>query len=88
MRHCAYPGLAGAGILLLIAGVAQSAFSQPQQQIIRRQQAPPNAAPSPSDEKCQDFDRCMKQMEAQVRNIEKEIEAGLPNWSAQPRRWR
>jgi len=78
MRHSAYPGLAGAGILLLIAGVAQSAFSQPQQQVTRPQQATPNAASSPSDEKCQDFDRCMKQMEAQVRNIEKEIEAGLP----------
>jgi len=78
MRHSAYPGLAGAGILLLIAGVAQSAFSQPQQQVTRPQQGTPNAASSPSDEKCQDFDRCMKQMEAQVRNIEKEIEAGLP----------
>ena len=78
MRHCAYPGLAGAGILLLIAGVAQSAFSQPQQQVTRPQQATPNAAPSPSDKKCRDFDPCMKQMEAQVRNIEKEIEAGLP----------
>ena len=78
MRHSAYPGFAGAGILLLIAGVAQSAFSQPQQQVTRPQQATSDVAPSPSDEKCQDFVRCMKQMEAQVRTIEKEIEPGLP----------
>jgi serine protease Do len=78
MRHFAYPGVAGTGILLLIAGVAQSAFSQQQQQATRPQQATSGAAPSPSDEKCQDFDRCVKQMEAQVRNIEKEIDAGLP----------
>ena len=78
MRRFAYPGLAGAGILLLIVGTPRPAFSQSQQQVTERQQATPNAAPSPPDEKCQDFYRCMKQMEAQVRTIEKEIEAGLP----------
>ncbi|MGA8306731.1 MAG: PDZ domain-containing protein [Candidatus Acidiferrales bacterium] len=79
MRHFAHPGLAAAGILLLVVvGATQSAFSQSQQQVTPPQQATSNAAPSPSDEKCQDFDRCMKQMEAQVRTIEKEIEAGLP----------
>jgi len=78
MRYFAYPGFAEAGILLLLAGAAPSASSHPQQQVTRPQQATPNAAPSPPDEKCQDFDRCMKQMEAQVRTIEKEIEAGLP----------
>jgi serine protease Do len=79
MRHFAYPGFAAVGIpLLLVVGAAQSAFSQPQQQATEPQQAISNAAPSPLDEKCQDFDRCMKQMEAQVRTIEKEIEAGLP----------
>ena len=78
MRHFAHPGLAGAGFLLLIVGTARPAFSQPQQQVPEPQQATPSAAPSPSDEKCQDFERCMKQMETQVRTIEKEIEAGLP----------
>jgi len=79
MRHFAYPGLAAVGIpLLLVVGGAQPAFSQPQQQVTEPQQATSNAPPSPLDEKCQDFDRCMKQMEAQVRTIEKEIEAGLP----------
>ena len=78
MRHFAHPALAGAGILLLVVGATQSAYSQSQQQVTPPQQATSNAAPSPSDEKCQDFDRCMKQMEAQVRTIEKEIEAGLP----------
>jgi serine protease Do len=79
MRLFAYPGLAAAGILLLlVVGTTQSAFSQPQQQVTPPQQATSKAASSPSDEKCQDFDRCMKQMEAQVRTIEKEIEAGLP----------
>jgi serine protease Do len=79
MRHFAYPGLAAVGIpLLLVVGAAQPAFSQPQQQVTEPQQATSNAAPSPLDEKCQDFDRCMKQIEAQVRTIEKEIEAGLP----------
>jgi serine protease Do len=79
MRHFAHPALAAAGILLLlVVGATQSAYSQPQQQVTPPQQATPNAAPSPSDEKCQDFDRCMKQMETQVRTIEKEIEAGLP----------
>jgi serine protease Do len=77
MSYLAYPTLAGAAILLLLAGTVQSASSHPQQ-VTRPQQATSDAAPSPSDEKCQDFDRCMKQMEAQVRNIEKEIEAGLP----------
>ncbi len=79
MRHFAHPGLAGAGILLLlVVGATRSAYSQSQHQVTPPQQAIPNAVPSPSDEKCQDFDRCMKQMEAQVRTIEKEIEAGLP----------
>src|SRR5579862_5429450 len=79
MRHAAHPGLAAAGILLLlVVGAARSASSQPQQQATQPPQGTPNAAPSPSDKKCQDFDPCMKQMEAQVRNIEKEIEAGLP----------
>jgi serine protease Do len=78
MRHFAHPGLGAAGILLLVVGATQSAFSQPQQQVTPPQQVTSNAAPSPSDGKCQDFDRCMKQMEAQVRTIEKEIEAGLP----------
>ena len=79
MMRLAYPGLAAAGILLLLlVGAAQPAFSQPQQQVTESQQATSNAAPSPLDEKCQDFDRCMKQMEAQVRTIRKEIEAGLP----------
>ncbi len=78
MRHFAHPALAGAGILLLVVGATQSAYSQSQQQVTPSQQATSNAAPSPSYEKCQDFDRCMKQMEAQVRTIEKEIEAGLP----------
>jgi serine protease Do len=78
MRRFAHPGLAGAGILLLLAGAAPSAASHPQEQVTRPQHATPNAAPSPLDEKCQDFDRCMKQIEAQVRTIEKEIEAGLP----------
>ncbi len=78
MRRFAHPGLAGAGILLVLAGAAPSASSHPQEQVTRPQQATPNAAPSPLDEKCQDFDRCMKQIEAQVRTIEKEIEAGLP----------
>jgi serine protease Do len=77
MSYLAYPTLAGAAILPLLAGTVQSASSHPQQ-VTRPQQATSDAAPSPSDEKCQDFDRCMKQMEAQVRNIEKEIEAGLP----------
>ena len=79
MRHFANPGLAAVGIpLLLVAGAAHPAFSQSQQQVTEPRQATSNAAPSPLDEKCQDFDRCMKQMEAQVRTIEKEIEAGLP----------
>jgi serine protease Do len=79
MRYFAHPALTGAGILLLlVVGTTQSAYSQPQQQVTPPQQATPDAAPSPSDEKCQDFDHCMKQMEAQVRTIEKEIEAGLP----------
>lgn len=79
MRHFARPALAGTGILLLlVVGATQTAYSQSQQQVTPTQQATPNAAPSPSDEKCHDFDRCMKQMEAQVRTIEKEIEAGLP----------
>jgi len=79
MRHFAYPGLGAVGIpLLLVVGVAQPAFSQPQHQVTEPQQATSNAPPSPLDEKYQDFDRCMKQMEAQVRTIEKEIEAGLP----------
>jgi serine protease Do len=79
MRHFAYPGLAAVGIpLLLVVGATDSAYSQPQRQVTPPQQATSNAAPSPLDEKCQDFDRCMKQMEAQVRIIEKEIEAGLP----------
>jgi serine protease Do len=79
MRHFAYPGLAAAGIpLLLFVGATQPAFSQPQQQVTRSEQPSSNTAPLPSDEKCQDFARCMKQMEAQVRTIEKEIEAGLP----------
>src|SRR6266481_6228438 len=79
MRHFAYPGLAVAGILLLLLlGAAQPAFSQPQQQVTEPQQATPTSASSQLDEKCQDFDHCMKQMETQVRTIEKEIEAGLP----------
>jgi serine protease Do len=79
MRHFAYPGLGAVGIpLLLVAGAAHPAFSQSQQQVTEPQQATSNVAPSPLDEKCQDFDGCMKQMEAQVRTIEKEIEAGLP----------
>jgi serine protease Do len=79
MMRLAYLGLAVAGILLLLlVGAAHPAFSQPQQQVTEPQQATPYAAPSPPDEKCQDFGRCMKQMEAQVRTIEKEIEAGLP----------
>ncbi len=78
MRHFAQSALTGAGILLLVVGATRSAYSQSQQQVTPPQQATPNAAPSPSDEKCQDFDRCMKQMEAQIRTIEKEIEAGLP----------
>ena len=41
-------------------------------------QAPSNPEPAISDKNCQNFDRCMKQMEAQVRNIEKEIEVKLP----------
>jgi serine protease Do len=77
MRHFAYPPLAGAEILLLLVGAVQSASGHPQQ-VIQPQQATSDAASSPSDEKCQDFDRCMKQMEAHVRNIEKEIEARLP----------
>ena len=78
MRRFAHPGLAGAGILLLLVGVVQSASSHPQQKATEMQQATPDPAPSQADEKCQDFDHCMKQMEAQVRTIEKEIEAGLP----------
>ena len=79
MKHFGHPSLAGAGILLLlVAGATQSAYSQPQQQVTPPAQGSSNAAPPPSDEKCRDFDRCMKQMEAQVRTIEKEIEAGLP----------
>ncbi len=77
MRHFAYPALLGAGTLLLLVGAVQPAISQPQQQVTRPQQAS-SKAPSPSDEKCQDFDRCMKQMAAQVRTIEKEVEARLP----------
>lgn len=76
MRHFAYPALAGTGVLLLLGAVRS--VSSHQQQVTRPQQATSDAVPSPPDEKCQDFDRCMKQMEAQVRNIEKEIEAGLP----------
>ncbi len=78
MKHFGHPSLAGAGILLLlVAGATQSAYSQPQQQVTPPAQGSSNAATPPSDEKCRDF-RCMKQMEAQVRTIEKEIEAGLP----------
>jgi len=78
MRHAAHPGLAAAGILLLlVVGAARSASSHPQQQAVQPPQGTPDAASSPSDEKCQDFDRCMKQTEVQVRTIEKEIEAGL-----------
>jgi serine protease Do len=78
MRRFAYPGLAGAGILLLLVGAVQSSSSHPQQKAPEPLQTTPNPASPQSDEKCQDFDRCMKQMEAQVRTIEKEIEAGLP----------
>ena len=78
MRHFAYPSFASAGILLLLVAAAQSASAHPQQQVTQPQQASPNSAPTTPDEKCQDFDRCMKQMEAQVRTIGKEIEAGLP----------
>jgi serine protease Do len=78
MRHFAYSSFASAGILLLLAAAAQSASAHPQQQLTQPQQASPNSAPTTPDEKCQDFDRCMKQMEARVRTIEKEIEAGLP----------
>ena len=78
MRHAAHPGLAAAGILLLlVVGAARSASSHPQQQAVQPPQGTPDAASSPSDEKCQDFDRCMKQTEVQVRTIEKKIEAGL-----------
>jgi serine protease Do len=79
MRYFAHPAPAGAGILLLLVVEAtQSAYSQPQQQVTPPPQAIPNGALSSSDEKCRDFDRCMKQMESQVRTIQKEIEAGLP----------
>jgi serine protease Do len=78
MRRFVYPALAGAGILLLLVGAVQSASSNPQHQGTQPQQATPNPALLASDEKCQDFDRCMKQMAAQVRTIEKEVEARLP----------
>jgi C-terminal processing protease CtpA/Prc len=91
MRHSAYLGLAGTGILLLILGATQAAQtrtvassnptvgtgSQLQQQGPQSEQAPSNPAPAVSDEKCQDFDRCMKQMETRLRNMEKEIEPKL-----------
>jgi S1-C subfamily serine protease len=92
MRHSAYLSLAGAGILLLILGATQASqtrtvaisnptvgtYNQPQQQGPHPHQAPSNSAPALSDKNCQDFDRCMKQMETQLRNMEKEIEAKLP----------
>jgi serine protease Do len=92
MRHSAYLGLAGAGILLLILDATQAAQtrsvasstptagtgSQSQHQAPQSEQIPSDSAPSTSDKNCQDFDRCMKQMETQLRNMEKEIEAKLP----------
>ena len=81
MRQFTYPGLAAAGVLLIILGATQAAqtiASQPQQQVSQPQQATSHDVQSRSDEKCQDLDRCMKQIEAQVRTIEKEIEATLP----------
>jgi serine protease Do len=92
MRHSAYLGLAGAGILLLILDATQAAQtrsvasstptagtgSQSQHQAPLSEQIPSDSAPSTSDKNCQDFDRCMKQMETQLRNMEKEFEAKLP----------
>ena len=107
MRQFAYPGLAGAGILLLILGATQAAQPrsiaistanefqpqskpQPQQGISRLAQSASNSASSSesgsesgsaqttSDKKCQDLDRCVEQIEAQARIIEKEIEARIP----------
>src|ERR1700719_3416957 len=81
MRQFTYPGLAAAGALLIILGApqaAQTTASQPQEQLSLPQQATSNDVQSRSDEKCQDLGRCMKQIEAQVRTIEKEIEARLP----------
>jgi uncharacterized FlaG/YvyC family protein len=90
MRQFTYPGLTTAGILLIILGTTQAAqttASQPQQQVSQSQQAASNDVQSRSDEKCQDLGRCMKQIEAQVRTIEKEIEARLPELE-RARRWR
>jgi serine protease Do len=87
MRHFAYPGLASAGILLLILGASQVAqprsaaietAAQQKQDTSKTPQSTSSASPTTSDEKCQDLDRCMKQIEAQLRTIEKEIEARLP----------
>jgi serine protease Do len=88
MRHFAYPGLAGAGVLLLILGIAQtaqtrsaaiaaSATTTPTQSQVSSDphQSAPNPVPAEPDKKCQNFDLCLQQIEAQTRSIEKEVEA-------------
>jgi serine protease Do len=52
--------------------------SNPQQGISKLAQSASDAASATPAQKCQDLDGCMKQIEAQARTIEKEIEAKLP----------
>jgi serine protease Do len=91
MRHFAYPGLAGAGVLLLILGVAQTAQTHPaaiassttetanqSQTNLDSPTSGPNLVLPAPDKKCQDFDGCLQQFEAQIRSIQKEVDT-LPD---------
>jgi serine protease Do len=88
MRHFAYPGLAGAGVLLLILGVAQTAQTRSAaiaaSTEIESQSHPNPASPGSGpdlvspDKKCQNFESCLQQFEAQIRSIQKDVDA-LPD---------
>jgi serine protease Do len=97
MRQFAYPGLAGAGVLLLVVlsgqGPTPAAELRPtaittatvetatqlQQNASRTGQAASDPATATSNQKCQNLDLCVEQIEARARTIEKELEARLPD---------
>jgi len=71
-----------AGIFLLVIGVTQGSQFQDAanaaSKTTQSTQSPSASAPPNPDEKCQNLDRCVEQIEAQARSIEKEIQARLP----------
>jgi serine protease Do len=96
MRRFAYPGLAGAGVVLLVVLSGQGptpaaelrptaiittveTATQPQQSASRVGQTASDAATATSNQKCQNLDECVEQIEARARIIEKEVEARLPD---------